>query len=594
MLAPSRVELPEAFRELWTPSRYKAFWGGRGGAKSRSFGRALLLMSLSTPLRILCAREIQKSIADSVKRLLDDDIDRMGLGASGTGFFDSTLTEIRTAIGGLFIFAGLRSNIEAVKSTEGIDICWCEEANSISQNSIETLIPTIRQDGSELWFSWNPRSEKDPVDKMFRGGMPPPEAIVRKVTWEDNPWFPDVLRKEMEWDRGRDPDKYAHIWLGEYVKNSEARVFRNWKIDTFEVPKGARPYYGGDWGFAVDPTCLVRCWIVGRTLYIDQEVYEVGCPIDRTPALFDKVEGAKRWPITADSARPETIDYMRRHGYPHIQAARKGPGSIEDGIEFLKSFDIVVHPDCRHTIDELTLYSYKLDKLTGEVLPVLEDKKNNVIDALRYAAEQVRAFDGGTVYSAAETSVTIKSIPIPGHWPRVWALDIDGARASCLWGAYEKEGDTLYVYAECVTGRAELSLIADAIRTRGLWIPGLFDHVGRKRSKQEGARITEALLDLKLDVFTIQCDPEAAIAEVSRRLSTKRIKVFDTCTEWLAQYRAYRRNKDGGIVDESDGLMRAMDLLALSGPAISAPSIESREDAEEDWAAQTRDAVTGY
>lgn len=551
-------------------------------------------MSLQRPLRILCAREVQKSIADSVKRVLDDDIDRMGLGATGNGFFDSTLSEIRTAIGGLFIFAGLKSNIASVKSTEGIDICWCEEADTISQHSIDVLIPTIRKEGSELWFSWNPDDEKDPVDRMFRGATPPPDAIIRKVTWEDNPWFPDVLRKEMEWDRKRDPEKYAHVWLGDYVKNSEARVFRNWKIDTFEVPKGARPYYGADWGFAVDPTCLVRCWIVGRTLYIDQEAYEVGCPIDRTPDLFTKVEGADKWPITADSARPETIDYMRRHGFPHIQSARKGPGSLEDGVEFLKSCDIIVHPSCRHCSDELGAYSYKTDKLTKEVLPVLDDKKNHVIDAIRYALEGMRVMDGGTVYAAAEADIIVKPFDLPKHWPRVYALDIDGARASGLWAAYEREGDTLYVYAEVTTGRAELSAIADTIRTRGLWIPGLFDHLGRKRTKAEGLRIVDALLELRLDIFTAPADPEAAIAEIARRLTTKRLKVFSTCTEWLAQYRAYRRNKDGDLVEESDGLMRAMDLLALAGREIAASDTAVEAEAMEEWGAQSRDSVTGY
>jgi phage terminase large subunit len=401
----SRVRLAPAFEPLFTPSRYKAFWGGRGGAKSWSFARALLIRAFKKPLRILCAREVQKSIADSVKRLLDDDIERMGMGY----FFDSTLTEIRGANGSLFIFAGLKTNVDTVKSTEGIDIAWVEEANTVSQASLDTLIPTVRKEGSELWFSWNPKSAADPVDKMFRGEYPPPDAIIRKVTFEDNDWFPDVLRKEMEWDLRRDPEKYAHIWLGEYQKNSEARVFRNWRVDSFDVPNGTRPHYGGDWGFAIDPTVLVRCWIVGRTLYIDQEAYEVGCAIDKTPALFDKVEGARKWPVTADSARPETIDYMRRHGYPHIQPARKGPGSIEDGIEFLKSFDIIVHPDCKHAIDELTSYSYKVDKLTGEVLPVLDDKKNHVIDSIRYAAEQVRVFDGGVVYATPTDEFAIAS-----------------------------------------------------------------------------------------------------------------------------------------------------------------------------------------
>lgn len=121
----------------------------------------------------------------------------------------------------------------------------------------------------------------------------------------------------------------------------------------------------------------------------------MGCEIDRTPALFDSLvpdepQSARKWPIRADSARPETISYMRRHGYDKIAAALKGPNSVMDGIEFLKSYDIVVHPRCRHTIDELTLYSFKIDEKTNEVLPVLEDKKNHVIDALRYAVEGVR------------------------------------------------------------------------------------------------------------------------------------------------------------------------------------------------------------
>jgi phage terminase large subunit len=133
----------------------------------------------------------------------------------------------------------------------------------------------------------------------------------------------------------------------------------------------------------------VRAYIVGRTLYVDQEAYAVGCEIDNTPALFDKVPGSRRWTIRADSARPETVSYMQRKGFRIIPAV-KGPGSVEDGIEFLKSYDIVVHPRCRHTIDELTSYSFKVDSKTDEILPVLDDKNNHVIDALRYACEGLR------------------------------------------------------------------------------------------------------------------------------------------------------------------------------------------------------------
>jgi phage terminase large subunit len=260
----------------------------------------------------------------------------------------------------------------------------------MSQLSLDLLRPTIRKPGSELWFGWNPRNETDPVDMLLRGDNPPPDAVVVKVNYMDNPWFPDVLKDEMIYDRGRDPEKYAHVWLGEYLQNSEAKVFHNWKIEEFVAPSSATLRFGADWGFAVDPTVLVRCYIDGRKLYIEHEAYMVNCEINNIPDLFMTVPEAEKWPIIADSARPETISYVKKNGFPRIMAAVKGPKSIEDGIEWLKSFEIIVHPRCKHTIDELTLYSYKVDKKTDMVMPILEDKANHVIDALRYANEGAR------------------------------------------------------------------------------------------------------------------------------------------------------------------------------------------------------------
>lgn len=388
------VEIPEAFTFLWDetaddglPVRYRAAHGGRGSAKSHSFASGLTLKGVERPLRIGCYREIQKSIRDSVKRLLDD---KIAADPALRGFYSSTDSEIRGANGTLFIFGGLRSNPDAVKSTEGLDIAWVAEANRVSQRSWDMLIPTVRKPGSEIWAEWNPESPKDPVDKLFRGeDGAPPGSIVRQVNYIDNPWFPEVLRAELEWDRKRDIDKYLWKWEGHYQKNAEARVFKNWRIDTFEAPNDAVFRFGADWGFSVDPTTLVRCWIEGRTLYIDYEAYLVGCEIDNTPALFDSVPGSRRYLITADSARPETVSYMTRQGF-RIVPAIKGAGSLEDGVEFLKSYDIVVHERCRHLIEELTSYSYKVDELTGVVLPVLADKDNHVIDAIRYALEGAR------------------------------------------------------------------------------------------------------------------------------------------------------------------------------------------------------------
>jgi len=230
---------------------------------------------------------------------------------------------------------------------------------------------------------------------MFRGGEPPPDSIIVRASFSDNPWLSKESKALIAYDKRRDPDKYAHIWLGEYERNSESRVFRNWKIGELSIPTDARPYFGADWGFSKDPNTLVRVWIFGeRTAYIDREVYKVGCPIDKTPALFERIQDARTlsiraWPIKADSARPETIAYMNARGF-NITPSKKGPDSVKEGVEFLKNHDITVHPDCPHTIDELSLYSYKTDKLTGEVLPELSDKKNHVIDALRYAVESLR------------------------------------------------------------------------------------------------------------------------------------------------------------------------------------------------------------
>lgn len=385
-----QIETPEVFLPLLQPARYKGAHGGRGSGKSHFFGEMLIEECLIQPTRAVCVREIQKSLEQSVKRLLEDKINRLGV-ASRFRVLD---TRIEVDNGGLIVFQGMQNHTaDSIKSLEGFRVAWVEEAQSLSQRSLDLLRPTIRMPGSELWFSWNPSKATDPVDTLLRGETRVPNSIVVEANWSDNPWLPAELLEEKDYDQRRDADKYAHIWLGGYQRNSEARVFRNWRVEAFDTPADARFYYGADWGFSVDPTTLVRCFTEGRTLYVDREVYKVGCEIDRTPDLFDTLDDgqARKWPIRADSARPETISYMQRHGYPKLVPATKGQGSVEDGIEFLKSYDIVVHPNCRHTIDELTLYAYKTDPLTGEVLPVLADKKNHVIDALRYAVETLRS-----------------------------------------------------------------------------------------------------------------------------------------------------------------------------------------------------------
>ena len=384
-----QLKTPEWALPLLEASRYKGAWGGRGSGKSHMFAEMMLeehIMNQSQSS--VCVREIQKSLNQSVKRLLEMKIQEMNAGA----YFEVQDAVIKSKkADGRIIFQGMQNHTaDSIKSLEGYDRAWVEEAQSLSQTSLDLLRPTIRKPGSELWFTWNPRQASDPVDLLLRGPTPPKDANVIKVNYADNPWFPSVLKDEMEYDKRRDPNKYQHVWRGEYLQNSESRVFRNWRIEDFDAPADAIHRLGADWGFSVDPTTLVRCHIIGRTLYIDFEAYMVGCEIVNTPELFMQVPEAEKWPIVADSARPETISHMRRNGFPKIMTAVKGPKSVEEGIEFLKNYTIVVHPRCTHTIDELTLYSYKTDPLTGKILPVLEDKKNHVIDALRYACEAVR------------------------------------------------------------------------------------------------------------------------------------------------------------------------------------------------------------
>jgi phage terminase large subunit len=357
--------------------------------------------------RSVCVREVQKSLSQSVKRLLEMKIEQMNAGA----YFEVQEAVIKSRKGdGLIIFQGMQNHTaDSIKSLEGYDRAWVEEAQSLSQKSLDLLRPTIRKPSSELWFTWNPRQASDPVDHLLRGPNPPPDSAILSVNYDDNPWFPDVLRVEMEYDKRRDPDKFNHVWRGGYLSNSEARVFRNWRVEEFEAPADAIHRLGADWGFAVDPTTLVRCHIIGRTLYIDFEAYRVGCEIMDTPDLFMTVPESEKWPIVADSARPETISFMQKHGFPKIMSAVKGPKSVEEGIEWLKSYDIVVHPRCVHTIDELTLYSYKTDELTGKILPILEDKKNHVIDALRYACEGIRR-------AAHKKPVSFTALPTVSRW----------------------------------------------------------------------------------------------------------------------------------------------------------------------------------
>lgn len=388
------MQIPEVFEPLFSNSRYKAYYGGRGSAKSWSFAQALGIKGYQAKERILCVREYQNSIADSVHKLVADRIYEAGLGA----WYDITQQTIRGHNGTEFIFKGIKQSPQEIKSMEGVTKCWYEEAQKASKESLKLLIPTIRTPGSELWFSWNPEEEEDPINKLFLDPVAAPDrAIIRKVGWQDNPWFPEELNYERQHLERTDPIAYEHVWEGGFIKIGDAVIFKNrvFVDDYVTKDEKVRYFFGADWGFSNDPTVLIRCYIEGDCLFIDNEAFGYGVEIDETPALFDTVPEARKWPIKADCSRPETISYMRRKGF-NIEGAEKWKGSVEDGIAHLKGFSkIVIHPRCKRMIQESRLYSYKVDKVTGDVLPIIVDKHNHGWDATRYALDGYIKTRGG-------------------------------------------------------------------------------------------------------------------------------------------------------------------------------------------------------
>lgn len=392
-------------KPLFDPYRYKILYGGRGSGKSWAVADTLIDISLDKKILVLCGREFQNSIKDSVHSLLAQRIEALGFG----NYFEITRDEINcNYTGSRFIFKGLRHNIDSIKSMAGINILWIEEADTLSAESWRIIEPTIREPNSEIWCTFNPKNETDILYQTFITTEPPENAYVVKVNYTDNPHFPDVLREQMERLKIKDYGMYQHIWGGECLTNSEAQIFkqgRHWETMEFEEPPGTHKYFGLDFGFSQDPTAGIRCYVDKNTLYITHEAYKRQLEIDETAKFLEKhLPDLRKHTIYADNARPESISFIKRQGYA-IKAVEKGKGSVEDGIEYLKSFDkIVIHPRCVETIKEFTLYSYKVDERSGDITNTIVDAENHCIDALRYACErsmkrrgvdynQLKAFD---------------------------------------------------------------------------------------------------------------------------------------------------------------------------------------------------------
>lgn len=381
---------------------YKVLWGGRDSTKSWGIAEALLRIATVRQVRILCTREFQVSIKDSSHKLLKDTIDRLGLNS----WFDVTALTITSRTGAEFIFKGLHNNEQGIRSTEGIDYCWVEEAQSVSEASWQSLLPTIRKDNAEVWLSFNLMDESDATYQRFVM-KPPTGAIVHKLTYHDNPYMSARSRQQMEDDKRRDFHLYEHIWLGMPLLISDAIIFAGkYRVEEFDddgwksdIGPG-RLFFGADFGFANDPATLMRYWPVEkdfdgkRRLYVSHAEFGHHVELDDMADYYDRVPDSRDWPIGADAARPETISHIRRRGF-NIYAAEKWEGCVKDGVTHLKGFsEIVIHPRCTEFALEARLYRYKVDpkqvdeRGQSKVLPIIVDAYNHGWDGIRYG------FDG--------------------------------------------------------------------------------------------------------------------------------------------------------------------------------------------------------
>lgn len=391
----AQIELPPKLIPVFAgKKRYRCAYGGRGSGKTRSF-------ALMTAVRgyqcgqaglngaILCGREFVNSLADSSLEEVKEAIRSVPWLANYYEIGDKYIRSRDRRIN--YLFAGLRYNLDSLKSKARILLAWADEAESVSEMAWQKLLPTVREHDSEVWVTWNPEIEGSPTDLRFRKHIGD-NGISVEVNYCDNPWFPEVLEQERLADKARlDEASYRWIWEGAYLQMSDAQIFRGKYEEKAFTPRDDwnGPYFGLDFGFSQDPTAAVKCWVYDGCLYIEQDYGKIGLELDDTaPMLRQHLPGIEKYVVRADSARPESISYLKRHGLPRIVGVQKGKGSVEDGIEFIKSFKrVFIHPDAAATLREFKLYSYKTDRLSGDVLPVVLDENNHYIDAVRYALE---------------------------------------------------------------------------------------------------------------------------------------------------------------------------------------------------------------
>lgn len=392
------IQIPEAFGFLFEPKRNKVLYGGRGGAKSHNVARALLVQGMERPLRILCAREYQVSIADSVHKLLADLIRQYEL----EWFYEILNSTIRGRNGTEFIFKGLKHNASEIKSIEGIDVAWIEEAEKVSDNSWELLIPSIRKEGSEIWVTFNPKNPSDPTWRRFVA-TPSPDTIAKKVSWRDNPFFPKVLDDERRKLQGQDPEAYKHIWEGEFDTRRSGAVYAKQMQKAREEKRVCRvPYdpssevfHAWDLGFG-DATAIWWLQFVGRELRWLDYYENAGEQLDHYVRVvkskpYNYMKTACYLPHDggAGNIRGESVsNQLASMGIANEVLTRET--DINPAIEMLRqtiAFSVFDAQNCQRGIEALESYHYEWDddRKVFKSRPV-HDWASNGADAARYAA----------------------------------------------------------------------------------------------------------------------------------------------------------------------------------------------------------------
>lgn len=402
------VRIPDKLVDVFDFTKYyrvRGAYGGRGSGKTRTFAILAAIRGWQLAMSgrrgvILCGREFMNSLEDSSMAEVKEAINSIGWLRR---YYDIGEKYIRTKDRNIeFTFAGLRHNLDSIKSKSRILIAWIDEAESVSEMAWQKLLPTVRAEDSEVWVTWNPEKDGSATDTRFIK-KPPANSKIVKIGYKDNPFFPKALEIQRRDDKARMVDgDYAWVWEGEYRKNSKAQIFANkYRVAEFEPEARWTLVQGLDWGFAVDPTAAVRCYVWNDTLFISHEAVKVQLELDDTVSyIAERIPDFADYVTRADNARPESIRHVNRHGFDRVVACAKGKGSVKDGIEHMKSYrEIVIHPRCTETIKEFRLYSYKVDAISKEILSEPADAYNHCIDAIRYALEPIIKHQTGITIS---------------------------------------------------------------------------------------------------------------------------------------------------------------------------------------------------